>query len=145
LLSFGKPSAPSDVGWSSDQAVGQARLLGKRGIPVWAVALRSIDAAFLEELVRGNGGEVVSLHQLDAQFSVDVPSDLRPKELEIENVTTRAQATSLQVFSDGRFEASVPLEPGANTLEIRAVLADGHRTTVGRQVHFEPSSAEPTH
>jgi hypothetical protein len=144
LLSFGKPSAPTGVGWSADQGVGQARLLGKRGIPVWAVALRSMDMAFLEELVRGNGGEVVPLDQLDAQFRVDVPSDLRPKELEIENVTTGAQATSLEVSSDGRFEALVPLEPGPNRLEIRAVFADGHRTTVERQVHFEPGSAEPS-
>jgi len=138
LLSFGEPSAPTGVGWSSKQAVEQARLLGKRGIAVWAIPLRSVDTAFLEELTRGNGGKVVPLDRLDAEFSVEVPSDLRPKELEIENVTQHARATSLEVFPDGRFEALVPLEPGANTLEIRAVLADGQRTTLRRQVHYEP-------
>ncbi|MFB3117691.1 MAG: hypothetical protein ACE1ZP_02905, partial [Myxococcota bacterium] len=69
-------------------------------------------------------------------------SDLRPKELEIENVTKHARATSLRVFPDGRFEALVPLEPGPNTLEIRAVLADGHRTTLRRLVHYEAGPPE---
>jgi hypothetical protein len=84
---------------------------------------------------------VLPLDRLDAQFGAPVPSDLRPRELEIENVTKHAQATSLRVFPDGRFDAVVPLEPGANTLEIRAVLADGHRETIRRLVHYEAGPA----
>jgi hypothetical protein len=63
--------------------------------------------------------------------------------LEIENVTKNEQATGLKVFPDGRFQAVVPLEPGPNTVEIRAVLADGHRTTIRRLVHYEVGTPEP--
>jgi hypothetical protein len=144
LLSLGEPSAPSGVGWSSQSAVEYAGELDDRNIALWAIPLRSSDTAFLSELTRGSAGNVVPLDQLDAQFGAPVPSDLRPREFEIENVTKQAQATSLRVFPDGRFDAVVPLVPGANTLEIRAVLADGHRTTIRRIVHYEAGPAEQT-
>ncbi|MBW2398318.1 MAG: VWA domain-containing protein [Deltaproteobacteria bacterium] len=142
LLSHGEPSAPSGVGWSSQRAVEYAAELDDRGISLWAIPLRSADTPFLSELSRGSGGKVLPLDRLDAQFGAPVPSDLRPRELEIENVTNHERATGQRVFPDGRFDAMVPLEPGANTLEIRAVLADGQRTTVRRVVHYEAAPAE---
>jgi hypothetical protein len=144
LLSLGAPSAPSGIGWSSKSAVEYAGELSKRDIALWAISLRSTDTAFLSELTQSSTGSVLLLDQLDAQFGAPVPRDLRPRELEIENVTKRAQTTHLRVFPDGRFEAVVPVEPGANTLEIRAVLADGHRETIRRLVHYEVVPAGQT-
>jgi len=137
LLSLGPPSAPVDVGWSSKQAVESAGGLADLGIALWAVPLRSADTPFLSELSHGGGGNLLRLDQLDEQFSAPVPSDLRPRELEVENVTSHTQATNPRVFPDGRFDAEVPLVPGANTLEVRAVLADGQRATVRRVVYYE--------
>jgi hypothetical protein len=142
LLSLGMPSAPSGVGWSSQRAVEYAAELDDRRISLWAIPLRSADTPFLSELSRGSGGKVLPLDRLDAQFGAPVLSDLRPRELEIENVTNHERATGQRVFPDGRFDAMVRLEPGANTLEIRAVLADGQRTTVRRVVHYEAAPAE---
>jgi hypothetical protein len=141
LLSLGAPSAPDGIYWSSRKAVEHSGEFAERGIALWAIPFNSADPAFLTELTRGSGGNVLPLDRLDAQFGAPVPSDLRPRELEIENVTKHAQATSLRVFPDGRFDAVVPLEPGANTLEIRAVLADGHRETIRRLVHYEAGPA----
>jgi hypothetical protein len=142
LLSLGAPSAPDGLYWSSREAVEHSGELAERGIALWAIPFNTADPTFLTELTRGSGGNVLLLDRLDAQFGAPVPSELRPRELEIENVTMHAQATSLRVFPDGRFDAVVPLEPGANTLEIRAVLADGHRETIRRLVHYEAGPAE---
>ena len=142
LLSLGAPSAPDGLYWSSREAVEHSGELAERGIALWVIPLNTADPTFLTELARGSGGNVLLLDRLDAQFGAPVPSELRPRELEIENVTMQAQATSLRVFPDGRFDAVVPLEPGANTLEIRAVLADGHRKTIRRLVHYEAGPAE---
>ena len=145
LLSHGRPSAPDGIHWSSRRAVEHAAELGERGIALWAIPFGRADTAFLHELTRSSGGNVVLLDRLDAQFGVPGPSDLRPRELEIENLTLGAEATHLRVFPDGRFDAIVPVESGANTLEIRAVLADGYRTTLRRLVHYERArSVEPT-
>jgi hypothetical protein len=143
LLSHGKPSAPIGIAWSSRSAIEYAEGLDERGIVLWAIPLRGGDTDFLSKLTRGSGGEVLPLDQLDARFAVPVTSDLRPRELEIENITQHTRASSLQSFPDGRFEAVVLLAPGANTLEIRAVLANGQRATIRRQVHYEASPAEP--
>jgi hypothetical protein len=145
LLSLGRPSAPDGVHWSSRRAIEHARELGERGIALWAIPFGRADTSFLHELTRSSGGNVVPLDRLDPQFGVPGPSDLRPRELEIENLTSGAEATHLRVFPDGRFDAIVPVESGANTIEIRAVLADGYRTTLRRSVHYERArSVEPT-
>jgi hypothetical protein len=144
LLSHGKPSAPSGIGWSSESAVEYAGELDDRGITLWAIPLRGTATPFLSELTRRAGGEVLPLDRLDAQFGAPVLSDLRPKEFEVENVTTHTRASNLRVFPDGRFDATVALAPGANTLEVRAVLADGRRTTLRRLVHYEAGPAEQT-
>jgi hypothetical protein len=142
LLSLGAPSAPDGIFWSSREAIVHSGEFAQRGIALWAIPLNTADPTFLAALTRGSGGNVLPLDRLDAQFGAPVPSELRPRELEIENVTMHARATSLRVFPDGRFDAVVPLEPGANTLEIRAVLADGHRETIRRLVHYEAGPAE---
>jgi hypothetical protein len=142
LLSLGAPSAPDGIYWSSREAVEHSGEFAERGIALWVIPFNTADPTFLTELTRGSGGNVLPLDRLDAQLGAPIPSDLRPRELEIENVTMHAQATSLRVFPDGWFEAVVPLEPGANTLEIRAVLADGHRETIRRLVHYEAGPAE---
>jgi hypothetical protein len=143
LLSLGAPSAPSGVYWSSRMAVDKAGELGERGISVWAIPFGDADTAFLSELTSVSGGSVLPLDRLDTQFDVSGPGELRPREFEIENVTSNVQATSLKMYPDGRFQAAVPLEPGPNTLEIRAVLADGRRTAIRRQVYYEMGAAEP--
>jgi hypothetical protein len=142
LLSLGVPSAPNGVYWSSKQAAEHAGTFAERGIAVWAIPFNTADPAFLAELTGASGGKVLPLDRLDAQFGAPIPSDLRPRELEIENVTKHARATNLRLFPDGRFDAMVPLDPGANTLEIRAVLADGRRETVRRVVHYQTDPAQ---
>jgi hypothetical protein len=142
LLSLGAPSAPDGIGWSTQSVLEHSREFAERDIALWAIPLNTADPAFMADLTRSSGGDVLPLDQLDARFGAPVPSDLRPKELEIENVTTHARATDLRVFPDGRFDAMVPLVPGANTLEIRAVLADGQRETLRRLVHYEAGPAE---
>jgi hypothetical protein len=143
LLSLGVPSAPNGIYWSSKEAIEHAGAFAERGIAVWAIPLNTADPAFLAELTRGSGGKVLPLGRLDEQFGTPIPSDLQPRELEIENITKSARASNLRLFPDGRFHAMVPLEPGANTLEIRAILADGQRETIRRQVHYEAAPAEP--
>ena len=70
LLSLGQPSAPDGIYWSSQRALKRAAELGKRGIAVWAIALRPQDIDYLEELTRlGNGG-VIPYDQLDSRFPV---------------------------------------------------------------------------
>ena len=142
LLSLGVPSAPNGVYWSSKEAAEHAGTFAERGIALWAIPFNTADPAFLTELTGVTGGKVLPLDRLDAQFGAPIPSDLRPRELEIENVTKHARATNLRLFPDGRFDAMVPLEPGANTLEIRAVLADGRRETVRRVVHYQTDPAQ---
>jgi hypothetical protein len=144
LLSLGVPSAPNGLYWSSKQATEHAGTFAERGIAVWAIPFNTADPAFLTELTRASGGKVLSLDRLHTQFGASVPIDPRPRELEIENVTNQAPATNLRLFPDGRFDAMVPLEPGANTLEIRAVLADGRRETIRRVVHYDAGPAEQT-
>jgi hypothetical protein len=143
LLSLGAPSAPSGIYWSSRMAVEHAGELGERGIALWAIPFGGADPVFLSELTHAGGGKLLPLDRLDERFGAHDWSDLRPRKLEVENVTTHALATTLKVFSDGRFQAAVPLEPGPNTLEIRAILADGQRATIRRQVHYEVGAAEP--
>lgn len=70
LLSLGQPSAPDGVHWSSQRALKRATELGKRGIAVWAIALRPQDIGYLEELTRRGNGGVISLGQLDSRFPV---------------------------------------------------------------------------
>jgi hypothetical protein len=143
LLSLGAPSAPSGVYWSSQMAIDQAGELGEQGIEVWAIPFGGADPVFLSELTQVSGGYVLPLDRLNTQFGVSGPVELLPRELEIENVTNNVPATSLKVYPDGRFQAAVPLEPGPNTLEIRAVLADGRRTAIRRQVYYEVGANEP--
>jgi hypothetical protein len=73
LLSPGKPSAPDGIYWSSRQAAKFGDELGEREIAVWAVPFGSASAAYLDELTRNSGGDVVSLDQLDAVFAVPAP------------------------------------------------------------------------
>jgi hypothetical protein len=137
LLSLGHPSAPDGVHWSSRRAVEAAVELGQRNIALFAIPFGGADRAYLDELTGGSGGSVVPLEQVYAQLGASGPTDLRPAMLEIENVTLHEPARDLRLFPDGRFDAVLPVAPGANTLEIRGVLADGHRVTLRREFHFE--------
>jgi len=87
LLSHGAPSAPNGVGWSASAAVEYARELGERGIAVWAIPVRGTGTAFLSELSRASGGDVLPLDQLDRQFAVPVTSGRQPKEIKIDDIT----------------------------------------------------------
>jgi hypothetical protein len=73
LLSPGKPAAPDGIYWSSRRAAKFGDELGEREIAVWAVPFGSESAAYLDELTRNSGGDVVSLDQLDAVFAVPAP------------------------------------------------------------------------
>ncbi len=73
LLSPGKPAAPDGVYWSSRRAAKFGDELGEREIAVWAVPFGGASAAYLDELTRNSGGDVVSLDQLDAIFAVPAP------------------------------------------------------------------------
>ena len=74
LLSLGKPSAPDGIYWSSRRAAKLGDELGEREIAVWAVPFGGASAAYLDELTRNSGGDVVSLDQLDAVFAVPDPA-----------------------------------------------------------------------
>ncbi len=87
LLSLGVPSAPDGIYWSSREAVELSGEFRERGIALWAIPFGRADPSFLSDLTRGSGGDVLPLDQLDAQFAPPAFGDLRPRELEIENVT----------------------------------------------------------
>ncbi|HXV36365.1 MAG TPA: hypothetical protein VEC18_04430, partial [Myxococcota bacterium] len=47
---------------------------------------------------------------------------------------------AIEFASDGRFAASVPLEPGENRLLVRAATSDGSRREAPLVLHFDPSA-----
>lgn len=139
LLTHGRPAAPHGIHAASQRALEVARELGRRGIRVLPIALGGADLEYLEELARASGGRRVPYFEVASLFPEPPVEDLRPREMEIENATLAEPAHDLRLFRDGRFDAVVPLAPGENTIEIRAVLADGHRENVRRQIRYEPA------
>ena len=63
--------------------------------------------------------------------------------LEIRNVTLDAPAFESSTAADGSFAALVPLRTGMNTLEVRAVAADGTEAVEAVQVSHAPGVRSP--
>lgn len=143
LLSDGRPTLPDGDYWASRRGVETARELAEAGIEIWTLALGARpDAEYLEEMARLTGGDRLRLEDLPALANEPALVSLEPRELAIENLTLARGGRAVRIFSDGRFDGLVPLAPGENTLEVRAVLADGRRQSLRRVVHYEQAPPE---
>ena len=58
--------------------------------------------------------------------------------VEIVNESSGQPARAVRTFPDGSFDAFVRLVPGPNRLRVTAVAGDGTRSTLHRDVRFEP-------
>jgi hypothetical protein len=68
LLSAGEPSAPDGIHWSTQRAIGFVDELVDRRITLWAIPFGFADVAYLPDLTRPTGGDVLALEELDALF-----------------------------------------------------------------------------
>jgi len=138
LFSDGKPNAPDGEHWATQRALELSRRYGALGLVVFTVALgEASDPEYLEELAEASGGSRLLAEDLGAHARQPVQGSRVPQELVIENLTAKAGARAVRSFPDGSFDAIVPLAEGENTVEIRAVFADGERAVTRSVVHYE--------
>lgn len=144
LFSVGIPKVPDGAHWAKKRALETARALGEAGTQVWGIPFGRADGEYLAELGRASGGGVLQVEELVALSTEPTTTDFAPRELTIENRTTGRQARAVRIFPDGRFDAFAPVAEGENTLEVRAVLADGREARIRRVVHFDTPQPEST-
>jgi hypothetical protein len=149
LCSDGEPTVPQPRYMAKRKALREAARLAERQIALYVLAFGarvhqeqgSDDLDFLRELAAAAGGVLVPV-DAPARLLEDLPpARIRPRSLEIANLTTGAPAHSLQVAPDGKFAAWLPLVPGMNELEVRASWQDGRRESLRRVFHFEGGAA----
>ncbi len=155
LLSSARPTLPTATYWATRAAVTEARRLAGRHISVCAVGFGELllypgdeddegekHAAFLEEISETTGCAALTMDSMDATRIDRVPHHFAPRALTVRNVTTGADARALRVLESGAFDAFLPLSPGPNTLQVRAILRDGRFREVTRVVVYEEPEVE---
>jgi hypothetical protein len=145
LFTDGRATAPADEHIARLNAMYEADSLGDRGIDLYVFAIGSIgveEARFLLELAGAGRGRVYRL--LDPHRLLDDldPLELAPRWLDIVNTTTQASARAVRAGRDGRFDAFVPLAPGANRIRVIAELGDGKLQRWEKDVHYQPPAVE---
>jgi hypothetical protein len=145
LFSDGRATAPADEHIARLNSMYEADSLGDRGIDLYVFAIGSIgveQARFLLELAGTGRGRVYRL--LDPHRLLDDldPLALAPRWLDIVNTTTQASARAVRAGPDGRFDAFVPLAPGANRIRVIAELGDGKLQRWEKDVHYQPPAVE---
>jgi hypothetical protein len=138
LFSDGKPSAPDGEHWASRRALEVARELGAAGVAVFTVAFgEDSDPRYLAELASASGGSLLSPEDLRTIAAESGDTRREPLELAIENLTAKEGARAVRTSPDGSFDAIVPLVEGENVLEVRALFADGRRSSTRSVIHYE--------
>jgi hypothetical protein len=153
LCSDGEPSAPPPAYMAKRRALREAARLAERQVALYVLAfgvahLRSEEGKeeldFLRELAAAAGGVLVEVDAPRGLLDDLPPAAPRPRSLEIANLTTGAAADSLRLAPDGGFAAWLPLAPGRNELEVRALWQNGRSESLRRVVHFEAGDAGAT-
>ena len=145
LFTDGRPNYPKDEYLARIQALYAADALAEEEIELYVFTFGEIgmsQARFLLELagsVKGRLFRVMNPYRLLEDLP---PLDLAPRWLEIENATTGADGRAVRTASDGRFEAFVPLEPGANRIRVMAELGDGRLQRWEHAVRYDPPEVE---
>jgi hypothetical protein len=138
LFSDGRPTVPNGEHWATKRALRVAAELAAQGIAVFTVALgEEPDPAYMEKLAITSGGSAISLEDLRVLANEPGHRHMEPLELVIENLSARDPARAVRTFPDGSFDAVVPLSEGENVLEVRALFADGRRSSARSVVHYE--------
>jgi hypothetical protein len=150
LCSDGEPTVPQPRYEARQKALREAAQLADDGVALYVLAFGSHlheargedDLAFLRALAEAGRGVLVEV-DAPARLLEDLPpAEAAPDVLEVVNVTTGEAAHSLRVTPDGRFDAELPLAPGANELRVRASWRDGRSESVWRTVRYEAEGGE---
>lgn len=140
ILSDGYPTSPGDAHQAAEAALEAARTAAGAGVRIYTFAL-GIDSAnegdVFSEMAKISGGEYVRIPNPGEVVHVLPRIDLaRVAELEITNRTSGRHARALRSFSDGSFDAYVPLVEGENQLVVTARGRSGGVRSVERTVVF---------
>jgi hypothetical protein len=151
LFSDGRPTVPNARHWAARKAIAEARKLTERHIAVCVLGFgESIvsedkeekDIAFLNELARTTGCEHIPIYSPDLLGFDRPPRYFAPSEFTLRNLTTGRPGRAVRLLRTGLFDGFVELVPGANTIEVSAVLPDGRRLASRRVVHYRPTGEQ---
>ena len=144
ILSDGLPTAPAPAARAKRRALQYADRVREAGVRLHAFAFgpKATGRTFFEQITCRTGGQffwIGDLSELTDCFSDVVPYALVPglEAVMIENLSTHASASSVRVFPDGSFDAYLPLERGANRIEVIATVTGGGKVRETRTVFYE--------
>ena len=145
LITDGFPTLPPPQQRAEDRVAEEAEALAAAGVRVHVLAIVSEQVEprpVLEELARVTGGSFEP---------VDDPTELPLRlantglstiaSIEVTNTTTGAVGLAVRLLPDGRFDAFVPLAPGENRIEVRALGAAGASEPARRTLRYEAPAA----
>jgi hypothetical protein len=93
------------------------------------------------EIAARAGGDLARIHRAADALRVIAKRSLPALErIDIVSLTTQQPARGVRVLPDGRFDGFVPLEPGANEIDVRATLADGTSVRAVRTLTCAPAA-----
>jgi hypothetical protein len=145
LFTDGQPTYPDDPYIARLRTLYEADALAERGVDLYVFAIGQIGvdgARFLLELAGAAGGRVYRVWDPRRLLDDLPPLALAPRWLEIVNATIGAPALAVRTSRDGRFDAFVPLAPGANRIRVMAELGDGKLQRWEKDVHYQPPAVE---
>jgi len=149
LAADGRGGFPFGQGAQADRdfrerSVELAQRASQRGVALHLFALGGISEAppaFVDEMLAGSAGSFERLQPTDLDTALLARVRLPYLEdLSIHAAADDAQLGELSVRPDGRFAASVPLVPGANSLILRARTSDGSERESRLAVEFDASA-----
>ncbi len=141
LFTDGRPNFPVDEYLARIQALYAADDLVEADIDLYVFIFGNIgldQARLVLELAGSGEGRLFRVMHPRRLLEDLPPVDLAPRWLKIRNATTGAEGEAVRAFSDGRFDAFVPLVPGENRIRVLAVLGDGRLQRWEQDVHYQP-------
>jgi hypothetical protein len=145
LITDGFPTLPPPQQRAEDRVAEEAEALAAAGVRVHVLAIASEQVEprpVLEELARITGG---SFERVDDPTELPVrlanTSLSAIQSVEVTNTTTGAAGLAVRLLPDGRFDAFVPLVPGENRIEVRALGAAGASEPARRTLRYEAPAA----
>jgi hypothetical protein len=141
ILSDGYPTHPQPEARAAHAALDAAREAGEAGIRVSSLALgidEPRDPDVFAEMARLTGGEhlrvVAPGDVVEALPGIDLA---RLARIDIENLTTGADARAIRLRPDGSFDGYVKLRPGENRLRVTARGDAGGSASLERRVVYD--------
>jgi hypothetical protein len=154
LFSDGRPTVPNSRHWAARAALRQAAELADQRIGLCVLGFgegivsteeedrEEKDITFLDELARTTGCTLIPIESPDAMRFDRIPRNSESHELTLRNLTTGEPGRAVRLLATGAFDGFVGLVPGANTIEVTALLPDGSRVATRRVVHYESPEVE---